>query len=154
MSNAPSHPLLIPRDIPTPLPDDLRQDIRAALVRERAIKNILKALKTECGKAGWEDALKARVNQLLRSGEFKSRADLVGVLVREARGLSVAEEEEEGEERGDWEGEVEGRDVNGGEKLVDIKIPEKAIAEGAKVVREVLEKVGELEPEAKDFWDT
>ena len=152
---APPTPLLIPRDIPTPLPDDLRQDIRAALVRERAIKNILKALKTEGGKAGWEDALKARVNQLLRSGEFKSRADLVGVIVQEARGLPVAEEEE-GEEResGKVKGKGRGRDVKGGEKLVDIKIPDKAIAEGTKAVRGVLEKLGELEPEAKDFWDT
>ncbi|KAK3166660.1 hypothetical protein OEA41_009785 [Lepraria neglecta] len=151
----PPTPLLIPRDIPTPLPDDLRQDIRAALVRERAIKNILKALKTECGKAGWEDALKARVNQLLRSGEFKSRADLVGAIIREAKGLPVAEEEEgEDREGGKVKGKGRGRDVKGEEKLVDIKIPDKAIAEGAKVVRGVLEKVGELEPEAKGFWDT
>ena len=80
----------------------------------------------------------------------------MGVVVREARGIVEEEEEEEGEgQRGKKEEKGKGgRDGEGeDEERVDIRIPEEAVTEAAKVVRGVLETKVELEPEGKGFWD-
>lgn len=81
------------------------------------------------------------------------------MIVREARGVDEeGEEDDDGDGRGHKEG-GKGRGVNGGEngkgeeEKVDIRIPEKAVAEAATVVKGVLEKKVELEPEGKGFWD-
>lgn len=88
--------------------------------------------------------------QLLGSRECWKWEELVRVVVEEARGVQEEEEEEDGEEgRGKVKEEKEG--ISG--KKVDIKIPEKAVVEAAKVVRGVLETKVELEPEGKGFWD-
>ena len=80
----------------------------------------------------------------------------MGVVVREARG--IVEEEEEGEgQRGEKEEKRKGKggrdDEGEDEERVDIRIPEEAVTEAAKVVRGVLETKVELEPEGKGFWD-
>lgn len=93
--------------------------------------------------------MKQRTLQLLESRECWKWEDLVGAVVREARGVEeVGEEGQGGKENGmngGRDGESEGK--------VDIRIPEKAVAEAAKVVKGVLEKKVELEPEGKGFWD-
>ena len=104
--------------------------------------------------------MKQRSLQLLKSKEYWKWEDLVGVIVREARG--VAEEEEEGDDDDEGQGVEEkgikkgggggGHDGEDGGK-VDIRIPEKAITEASKVVTGVLEKKVELEPEGKGYWD-
>ena len=73
----------------------------------------------------------------------------MGVVVGEARG---GEEDDDGQEGQGYE-EKEGVKGKGEKGKVDIRIPEKAIAEAAKVVKGVLEKKVELEPEGKGFWD-
>lgn len=116
--------------------------------------------------------MKLRTLQLLESREFWKWEDLVGVVVREARSVEDEEvEEERGEGRGlgkrgeggegkgkgegidggGWDGE--GREKDEGGEKVDIRIPEKAVTEAAKLVKGVLEKKVELEPEGKGFWD-
>ena len=81
----------------------------------------------------------------------------MGVVVREARGIVEEAEEEEEEEGEGRRGEKEEKGNGGGEgedeERVDIRIPEKAVTEAAKVVRGVLETKVELEPEGKGFWD-
>ncbi len=79
------------------------------------------------------------------------------MIVREARGVKDDDDndnENENDEGGD--GERKGNEARmereGGEK-VDIRIPEKAVTEAAMVVKGVLEKKVELEPEGKGFWD-
>ena len=101
-----------------------------------------------------------RTQQLLEEREYWKWEDLVGAVVREARGLDDKEEEEEEEEEEGGDGEQRGKDkkkgLSGGEDVegkVDIRIPEKAVREAAVVVRGVLEEKVELEPEGKGFWD-
>ena len=98
-----------------------------------------------------------RTLQLLEEKEYWKWEDLVGVIVREARGVDEEgeegdDEEVEGEEgpRGKEKGADGGEDAEG---KVDIRIPEKAVSEAAAVVKGVLEKKVELEPEGKGFWD-
>jgi len=154
-------PVLVPTFPDFPLDEPLRQDLQAALVRGRAVSPISKALNTECKNAGWQDAVKARVMQMLRSGDFENRQQLVRAIVREARGLPAEDEggedgllgvkgEGKGRERGTGYGNKGGK---GREKAVDIRIPEKATVEATRVVRETLDKVVEIEPE-KDFWSS
>lgn len=90
--------------------------------------------------------------QLLGSREFWKWEELVGSVVREARGVEEEGEEEGGEGEGEGEGGNEGKDGDGEEKI-DIKIPEKAVTEAAKVVKGVLDSKIELEAEGKGYWD-
>lgn len=151
-------PVLVPASPDFPLDDTLRRDLQNALTRENTVPLISTALNVECEKAGWQDALKARVIQMLKSGEFENRQELVGAIVREARGLCV-EENEAGE--APFSGKGKGSKENKGigkkgdprrEKAVDIRIPQNAIAEGVAAVRNTLDKFIEIEPE-KGFWD-
>ena len=94
---------------------------------------------------------------MFKNEEYVDKAEMLRVLVREARGL---EEEGEDDERED-EGEDEGDDVQrgtkngkGGEGRIDVRVPEKAVSEGARIVKGVLEKVVEIEPEVVDFWSS
>ena len=94
---------------------------------------------------------------MLKNEGYVDKAEILRVLVREARGL----EGEEGEGDDDGEGEDEGDGVQegrkngkGGEGKIDVRVPEKAVSEGAKIVKGVLEKVVEVEPEVVDFWSS
>lgn len=89
--------------------------------------------------------------QLLGSRDCWKWEELVGVVVQEARGVLEEEEDDGGGGKGRRK-EEDGREGREGGK-VDIKIPEKAIVEAAKVVRGVLETKVELEAEGKGFWD-
>lgn len=94
--------------------------------------------------------MKQRSLQLLESREFWKWEDLVAVIVGESRGVEVEVEGIEG--WGEKEKGVRGGQDGGVGEKVDIRIPEKAVMEAAKVVKGVLEKNVELEPEGKGFW--
>ena len=102
----------------------------------------------------WQDAVKARIMQMLKNEGYVDKAEILRVLVREVRGLE--EEEEDGDDDDEREDEVQrGRkDGKGGEGKIDVRVPEKAVSEGAKIVKGVLEKVVEVEPEVVDFWSS
>ena len=153
----PQPKITIPTPLPTPLPPPLLTSLTNALLTANAITPILRTLTTECEKAKWQDAVKARIMQMFKNEEYVDKAEMLRVLVREARGL---EEEGEDDERED-EGEDEGDDVQrgtkngkGGEGRIDVRVPEKAVSEGARIVKGVLEKVVEIEPEVVDFWSS
>ena len=99
--------------------------------------------------------MKQRTLQLLKSREYWKWEDLVGVIVREARGVDEEEVEEEvgHEGQGGKETGMNGRRNGGGGEEVDIRIPEKAVTAAAEVVKGVLEEKVEFEPEGKGFWD-
>ena len=93
--------------------------------------------------------------QMLKNEGYVDKAEILRVLVREARGLE--EEEEDGDDDDDErEDEVQRgmKDGKGGEGRIDVRVPEKAVIEGAKIVKGVLEKVVEVEPEVVDFWSS
>ena len=136
----------IPTPLPTPLPPPLLTSITNALVTTNAINPILRTLTTECQKTKWQDAVKARIMQMLKEEGYVNKAEVLRVLVREARGI---EEEDEGD--GVQKGRKEGK---GGDGKIDVRVPEKAVSEGAKIVKGYLEKVVEVEPEVVDFWSS
>lgn len=149
MAPTPTPAILIPRTPTSPLDPTLRTSIQTAILNPKTIKTLRKTLETETQAGAWQEKVKQRTLQLLESRECWKWEDLVGAVVREARGVEeVGEEGQGGKENGmngGRDGESEGK--------VDIRIPEKAVAEAAKVVKGVLEKKVELEPEGKGFWD-
>ncbi|KAL2048386.1 hypothetical protein N7G274_000297 [Stereocaulon virgatum] len=148
-------PLLIPLSPPTPLPTALRLAIKSHLMHANAVPTILEKMNAECAKEGWEEKVRERVKQLVRRGEVRDKGELVRRIVREGRGV-VDDEDEDEEEEGNGKRRM---GEEGGEKeevvvVVDIRVPEKAVREGGKVVRGGLDRVGELEPQGRDWWDT
>lgn len=90
---------------------------------------------------------------MLKEEGYIDKAEVMRVLVREARGLEDGdeEEEEEGGERGE-----RGEEGKGGRKegKIDVRVPEKAVQEGVRVLKGFLEGVVEIEPEVVDFWSS
>lgn len=156
MATNSSPPILIPRTPTSPLDPSLRTSLQDAVLTPKTIKTLRKTLETETQAAEWQEKVKQRTLQLLESREYWKWEDLVGMIVREARGVEEEEEEEEvvdDEGQGDKEKGVNGGRNGEGEEKVDIRMPEKAIAEAATVVKGVLDQRVELEPEGKGFWD-
>ena len=90
---------------------------------------------------------------MLKNEEYVDKAEMLRVLVREARGLEEEGEDDESEDEGD--GVERGtKNGKGGEGKIDVRVPEKAVSEGARIVKGVLEKVVEIEPEVVDFWSS
>lgn len=94
---------------------------------------------------------------MLKEEGYIDKAEILRVLVREARGLEDEGEEEEEDDDDDDEGDgVKRGTKNGkaGESKIDVRVPEKAVSEGTKIVKAELEKVVEIEPEVVDFWSS
>ncbi len=75
----------------------------------------------------------------------------MGVVVREARG--VEDDDEDEEEEDGINGRGKDKEKEGNADKIDIRVPEKAVTEAAKVVKGALETKVELEAEGKGFWD-
>lgn len=127
--------IIVPNPPPSPLSASLRNDTTSALFSQtKAIPNLQKTLLAECEKSGWLDAVRERSLQLLREDEGRGGKDVVALLVDEARG---------GKSTGDV---VKGGEAkNGGREMVDVKMPERAVKEGTRVVRDALEGIVEFE---------
>lgn len=133
-------PLLIPHPLPTPLPPTLRAPLQSRIVTSNTVPSILSALRSACATSGWEDAIRARVLELLREGEVKDTEELLRRVVGEVRGVG-------GEEVG---GKKDGNNGKG-KGRGDLRVPEAGIKEGTRIVRGVLDGCVEIEPE-RDFW--
>ena len=88
---------------------------------------------------------------MLKDEGYIDKAEMLRVLVRAARGLN---EEEGDDDEGDGGVQKGRKDGKGGEERIDVRVPEKAVSEGVKVVKGYLEKVVEVEPEVVDFWSS
>ena len=153
----PPSKIAIPTPLPHPLPAPLLTSLTNVLLATSAINPILRTLTTECQNAKWQDAVKARIRQMLKEEGYIDKAEILRVLVREARGLEDEGEEEEEDDDDDDEGDgVKRGTKNGkaGESKIDVRVPEKAVSEGTKIVKAELEKVVEIEPEVVDFWSS
>lgn len=90
---------------------------------------------------------------MLKEEGYIDKAEILRVLVREARGLEDEGEEEEDGDEGD--GVKRGiKNGKAGESKIGVRVPEKAVSEGTKIVKAELEKVVEIEPEVVDFWSS
>ena len=148
----PPSKIAIPTPLPHPLPAPLLTSLTNALLATSAINPILRTLTTECQNAKWQDAVKARIRQMLKEEGYIDKAEILRVLVREARGL---EEEEEDDDDDEGDGVKRGtKNGKAGESKIGVRVPEKAVSEGTKIVKAELEKVVEIEPEVVDFWSS
>ncbi len=94
---------------------------------------------------------------MLKNEEYVDKAEILRVLVREARGLEEEGEDDEREDDGEDEGDGAKMGMTNGKKgegRIYVRVPEKAVSEGARIVKGVLEKVVEIEPEVVDFWNS
>lgn len=128
--------LRIPAHVPTPLPAPLRTATTTALVAASAIPTLHSALTCACQETRWLDAVRERSLQLLRSGECVTYGEVMGRILREARGV---------DDSGVEDGEGGGKE----EKKVDVRVPEGVVREGVRVVREALEAVVVVEGEGE-----
>lgn len=157
MAAKPTPPILIPRTPTSPLDPTLRTSLQAAILNPQTIKTLRNTLETETQADAWQEKVKQRTLQLLEQKEYRQWEDLLGVIVREARGVEELDDDDDDDADGDYR-EGKGKRNEAGkderEQKVDIRVPEKAIAEASKVVKGALEeKEVELEPEGKGFWD-
>lgn len=92
---------------------------------------------------------------MLKNEGYVDKAEMLRVLVREARGLPEEEEGEDDDDDDERDGVQRGRQNGKGvEEKIDVRVPEKAVSEGARIVKGALEKVVEVEPEVVDFWSS
>ncbi|OCK80501.1 hypothetical protein K432DRAFT_254382, partial [Lepidopterella palustris CBS 459.81] len=121
------------------LPPSLQNTLYTALLSTTAIPTIQNTLTHELQASGWTSNLRTYIQQLLRSGECTTYNEANGTATNGMNGS----------------GHKGGSNVAGGEwaKNVEdggIKIPERAVREGVRVVRKELEKVVEITVEGED----
>ncbi|KAL9640441.1 MAG: hypothetical protein Q9164_000260 [Protoblastenia rupestris] len=148
--------ILIPTDPPSPLDPSVRSDLFSALIRQNTIKDLHKTLNNECQTAGWQQKVQERILQLLRTGEVKNMKELEDAIVSEAlgredKGDEISDEEGDGGDEADQNNTTREKPrkrikVNDG-AIIPIKLPEKAITAGTKIVRATLEDAVEVEVE-------
>lgn len=134
--------VVIPSNPPSPIPSDLRTALTTALLATSAVQNIHQTLLSSCTSTGWLDKAGERAVQLLKNGECATYDEVMDVLIAEARGKACSEEIEGIPRRRINNGISHGK---GKQKELDIRVPERTIAEGVKVVKEALDRVVKIE---------
>ncbi|KAF2706041.1 hypothetical protein K504DRAFT_460134 [Pleomassaria siparia CBS 279.74] len=168
-------PLTLPSTTSAPIPSDTRNNIYSALLSGTGIRTIEATLEHELQASGWIADLKAYMTSLLRSGECTTVAELNDrVLERVRTGApgttgarsaspNSSRDRDEGtpeKGNGNMNGNMNGNAVNGHGTSngnahadpadFDLRIPERAVREGVRVVRRELEKVCEITVEGDD----
>jgi hypothetical protein len=126
------------------LPSQTRNELYSSLLSGTGILNIESTLSHELQRSGWVDNLRQYMMQLLRSGEATSVDELMAKVSEKMKA-------DRGHVNGNGVNGVNG--VNGtnghsADEDVDLKIPERAIREGAKTIRKELEKVCDINMDA------
>ena len=119
-----------------PLPNSLRSSVNAALLANNAVPAIQSALLHECQASGFATAVRARAVDLLRSGDATTYADVLREIMAEVRGASADGGDAAALRNG--EGGAEGSERK-------LKVPQRVIEEGVKVVRAALETCVDIE---------
>lgn len=130
MSDAPL--ALTPAQAST-LPSPLRNSIYAHLLSSGGIRTIEATLTQLLQTTGFQASLRAYMTDLFRTGQATSAPEAYELAMRRIR-VCMAEAEENGGENGDDAG-------------WDLKLPDKVIKEGGRVVRRELERVVEIDVE-------
>ncbi|QDS77221.1 hypothetical protein FKW77_002927 [Venturia effusa] len=114
-----------------PLPPSMNQVLTAALLQSQhnpnhsSIPTIERVLTEELAKAGWTNALRSHVQNLVRSGECSSYGEIMKRVLLDIR---VPEGKEDKKEEGE-------------EAKKSLAVPQSVVDEGIKVIRRELEKV-------------
>lgn len=169
-------PLVLPSTpLPNPLPPAIRAATLNALLATQAIPTLQRTLRDECIAAGWFKAIRARALEIIQTpidthienwdedegeeteGEGKEgNYDIEAIralIIREALGKD-RKRGEDGEYEDDGAGmmvrkkkRVKRSGEDEGRGKADVRLPERAIEAGTKVVRDALEKVVVIEGE-------
>lgn len=118
---------IVPRNLPSPLPNTLRTSVSTALLSSHAsIPTIQRTFSNALDSSGWTKRLNERVLELLRSGECTSYEDIMQRILQES-----------------------GRQASSGPRSRrvssvnrSLEVPDGAVEEGIKAVEIELEKAG------------
>ena len=117
------------------LPQALFSDIASALLSAGAIPRIQAALLHELQACGWTGSLRAFVLDLIRTGECSTYDEIMTRVLAEARGDDATSPAGEHGER------ARGRSSDDGA----IRLPDKVVREGLRVVRKELDDVVDVD---------
>lgn len=135
-------PAKVPIDEKTTYTDPaVQSSINAALLQAGSIPKIQRKMLYELQAAGWTKRVETMIVSLMRSGECTKMEDLMDRVMQEVnKGETVA---------GAGSGTGSGKDAKGAAKEVPnpFAIPQLAITESVKVIREELEKVSNVTDE-------
>ncbi|KAF2190246.1 hypothetical protein K469DRAFT_723092 [Zopfia rhizophila CBS 207.26] len=126
------------------IPTHLRNNIYSALLSSGGIPAIQSTLTHELQASGWTTNLRSYITQLLRTGECTTVGEVMERVMSEAQ-LGGHSQKSNGMTNG-----VNG--VNGYKETeeVNLRIPERAVREGVRVVRRELEKVCDITVEGEE----
>jgi len=147
-------PLTLPSHAATnsPLSPPVQNALYSALLSSSGIPTIQQTLTHELQASGWTMNLRTYIQALLRSGECTTYNEVMKRVLEETRGAESEEKSNgttngvNGNAHGKENGVVEGKSVEEG----GIKIPERAVREGVRVVRRELEKVCDITVEGEE----
>ena len=115
----------------SPLSPKLRSSINESLVATNAVCDIQSSLLHECQMSGFTTAIRARVVDLLRSGECTTYTEVMREVMSEIKGSLDAEALGE-------DAAVNGEEGEGNEDQ-KLKVPRTVVEEGVKKVKAALE---------------
>lgn len=137
--------ILVPPQIPKPLPSHLRFELTSALLSDSAIPTIQSTLYDTSQDVGWIDAVRDRAKQLISTGQATSSHQVTEILLKEARARSKSRATTTRSHAHHRQTESDGQGSSGlTPQAVDIKFPDEAIKEGMKVVRTALEDIADV----------
>jgi hypothetical protein len=109
------------------MPPHIHEALSTALLESRSIPAIERVLSQSLAESGWTTELRAYIQRLVRSGECTNYQQIV----KRVMGAVVAE----------GEGGEEGKGRKGEREREELRVPEKVVKDGVRVVRGELEKV-------------
>lgn len=125
-----------------PLPPRLRNALNTALLSSNSIPAIQAALLHECQASGFVAAVRARVRELLRSGQCASYGEVMARIMAEIRGEDGMLSNGNGNGTGAAAAAAAAAGAGGSPER--LKVPVRVIEEGVRVVRQALEGVVEI----------
>lgn len=126
------------------LTTSLRSQINTSLLSSGAIPTIHASLLHECQATGWLELIKARVLDLLRSGECVSYGEVLSVVMREIKGNGNCD----GEGAFDVKNENGNGLTNGDAQTKEsLRVPRTVVEVGTRLVRDALDLVVNIEVE-------
>ncbi|KAF2762551.1 hypothetical protein EJ05DRAFT_495431 [Pseudovirgaria hyperparasitica] len=118
------------------LTSKLQDTLYTALINAGSVPHIQRSLTQELSASGWTANLRVQIMQLLRSGECTTFNQLMERIMKDARGETT----EKNATNGATNGDLASKEVEEG----GLKIPDRAVQAGIKVVKTELEKACNL----------
>lgn len=136
------NPVSVPATSASELSSALQTELTAALISNGSIPRIQSAITHELQLAGWTTNLRAYIQDLLRSGECTTYNEVMNKVLAEAKPANASADGVNGDSKKLTNG------VNGVHRKTSeegsIRVPDRAVREGIRVVRKELESLCEI----------